>query len=110
MSKLTNAEGEVLSSVPSIKGVKPVGTQVLVEKLSAQEITSSTILIDEDATMAGAPQGYVKDLGPKVPEDHGIKVGDRVVLTGNYTPVPDFGNGRPLMLVDPHQIKAILEE
>ena len=111
--KITNADGEVVSTVPSIKGVKPAGSQVLVEVLTAQETLGTTIhLTDNDASAAGgAPQGYVKGVGPKVQTDIGFEVGNRVVLTGNFTPIPEFGDGhRPLILVDPHQIKAVLEE
>jgi hypothetical protein len=115
MTKLQGLSGEpleTLSQVPEVVGVKPAGTQVLVERLTPQEQSGAkTIQIMENAKQDGAPQGYVLDLGPKV-EGWGFEVGDRVVLTGNYTPLPEVEgkNGRDLILVEPHQVKAILVE
>ena len=115
MTKLQGLSGEpleALSQVPKIVGVKPAGTQVLVERLTNQEqMGVKTIQILDGAKPEGAPQGYVLDFGSKV-EGWGYKIGDRVVLTGNYTPIPEVpgANGRDLILVEPHQIKAILLE
>jgi len=115
MVKLQGLSGEPLEAlpqVPDISNVKPAGTQVLVERLTPQEQSGAkTIQVLDDAKQGGAPQGYVLDFGPKV-EGWGFEVGDRVVLTGNYTPLPEVPgkNGRELILVEPHQVKAILVE
>jgi co-chaperonin GroES (HSP10) len=111
--KLTDLAGEELNSVPSVSSVRPVGAQILVEFLSAQEALGTKLLLD-DKVAAGAPQGYVMALGPKVEEmQWGLKVGDRVLCSGSYTPCPEAGlskSGRMLGLVEPHVIKAVLEE
>lgn len=115
-TEILGADGQRTSSaVPSIKGVVPCGSQVLVELLTAQEALGTILQIDSSATVTGAPQGYVRKLGPKVLEDWGFKIGDRVTLHGNYTPLPE-GNierehsHRPWILIEPSQIKAILLE
>jgi co-chaperonin GroES (HSP10) len=101
-------EKEVLE----VKDIKPIGTQVLIETLTQQEILGTRIHLPEDEiSKKQAPQGYVLDMGPKVQTDWGFGVGDRVIVTGNYTPVPEFKRShRSLILVDPHQIKAVLKE
>jgi hypothetical protein len=86
-----------------------------VELLTAQEALGTILQIESSATVTGAPQGYVRKLGPKVSEDWGFKVGDRVTLHGNYTPLPEGNierenNHRPWILIEPNQIKAILLE
>jgi co-chaperonin GroES (HSP10) len=106
---IISTDGETLSKVPDIVDIEPVGTQVLFEELTAQELQSSTLYIT-GSSKNGPPQGYVLKVGPKTDsEEFGFKVGDRVVLTGNYTPVPGEGE-RSLGLVEPHQIKAVLVE
>lgn len=113
---IVGPNGEAVSRVPSISGVRPCGTQVLVELLTAQEALGTILQIDSSASVNGAPQGYIVALGPKVAEDLGFKAGDRVTLHGNYTPVPEVQkvsrrNGhRPWILVEPHQIKAVFVE
>lgn len=102
--------------VPSVVGVKPCGSQVLVELLTAQEALGTVLHVDSAASVNGAPQGYVVSVGPKVPADLGFQKGDRVTLHGNYTPVPEgqkldrLNSHRPLILVEPHQIKAVFVE
>jgi co-chaperonin GroES (HSP10) len=100
-----------LPELPSVIDVEPVGFQVLFEELTAQELQSSKIYVAGKRS-DGPPQGYILKVGPKVDvEEWGFKVGDRVVLVGNYTPVPgDDGRERALGMVEPHQIKAVLVE
>jgi co-chaperonin GroES (HSP10) len=106
---------------PDIKAVKPLGGQVLVEILLEEEVSpQSNIILPDSARgkgntgVGGAPQGYVLDIGPGLPAGFGIKVGDRVLLQGAFVPLPklsDNRNGsRERALVEPHTIKAILEE
>jgi hypothetical protein len=101
-------------SIPSVKDVSPCGSQVLVELLTAQEALGTILQIDADASITGAPQGYVRKKGPKVSDDWGFNVGDRVTLHGNYTPLSENidrpNSHRPWILVEPIQIKAILVE
>lgn len=108
---IISTEGKPLTVVPGIDDVNPVGSQILFEKLTAQELQSSTLHIPDSAVAGGPPQGYILKIGPKtVPEEWGFKVGDRVVLIGNYTPVPTQAGNREWGVIEPHQIKAVLVE
>lgn len=114
---ILGSDGEVATCpVPSVVGINPCGTQVLVELLTAQEALGTVLQIDSSASVNGAPQGYVVALGPKVPSDLGFEKGNRVTLHGNYTPLPENQSldrenpHRPLILVEPHQIKAVFVE
>ena len=119
MSKNTTilaADGSKANKVPGVVGVNPCGSQVLVEVLTAQEALGTILQIDSAASVNGAPQGYVVKLGPKVASDWGFKVGDRVTLSGNFTPLPEgqkFQRNNPdrmWILVEPIQIKAVFVE
>jgi co-chaperonin GroES (HSP10) len=91
------------------KGCKPCGSQVLLDLLSVQEMMG-TELIMTNKKPAGEYQAIVLAVGPAVELDNwGFKVGDRVLLSGNGTPVPDFNsNGRDKILMDPFSIKGVL--
>jgi hypothetical protein len=111
-SKIVDVAGEkMFVAAPKIIDAKPVGTQILFEKLTAQEILGSKIHVSDDMNL-GAPQGYVLSLGPSVAEAWGVKVGDRVIMSGSFTPLPDgiSKSGRELGLIEPHAIKAVLIE
>ena len=92
--------------------VQPIGFNVLVEMLTANEILNTKFALAENTTSGEAPQGYVLAVGPAVEaEKFGFKAGDRVLLQGNYVPVPDYGDSdRKKGLVQPHDIKAVLVE
>ena len=114
---ILGADGNAAAkSVPSVVGVSPCGSQILVELLTAQEALGTILQIDSAASMNGAPQGYIVEIGPKVPSDLGFQKGSRVTLHGNYTPIPEGQKiqrknpHRPLILVEPHQIKAVFVE
>ena len=110
------AGNEIKSALPSIKDVNPVGTCVLVELLTPEEIMGpSKLHIPAGAAQGvinGAPQGYILKIGGRVEPSYGLKVGDRICMQGNFVPLPDSTskNGRPLASVEPHTIKAILVE
>lgn len=105
---------------PPVKAVKPLGGQVLVEVFSEEEISTSQLILPDNAKnkgglgVGGAPQGRVLDIGPGLPQDFGIKVGDRVLLQGSFVPLPKMSDNRDgdreRALVEPHTIKAILIE
>jgi len=100
-----------MKKVKPIVGVKPTMSQILIERINAKEAIGTVLTIKDDSDY-GAPQAYILALGPTVKgEEVGIKVGDRVILTGNYTPVPNFdGNARERGIVEIHNIKAVLLE
>jgi co-chaperonin GroES (HSP10) len=99
-----------MKKTSKIVGVKPTLSLILVEHLTAADVNQSQLIVNENSDY-GAPQAYVLDLGPSVPKGAGIKVGDRVLLQGNYVPVPNFDrNHRERGLVEMHNIKAILHE
>jgi len=93
----------------------PVGFTILVELLTSQEVLGTRIHVGGDQKV-GAPQAYIRKIGPFVKEDkdYNFEVGDRVLLSGNYTPVPDMEgkgeNERTFGIVEPHAIKAVLSE
>jgi co-chaperonin GroES (HSP10) len=95
-----------------ITGYKPVASQVLVEILTPQEMSGAVIIVEKDVKM-GAPQAYIRGLGPSIkPEDWGFAIGDRIVLTGKYTPLPALENndGHEWGVIEPANIKAVLTE
>ncbi len=95
------------NTMKKIVSAKAAGYGILVEMLSQQEAMNTTLsLTKEEST-----QGYVKDVGPLVDKKCGLKKGDRVLLQGNYVPVPHTSKaGRKLGVVDLHNIKAVLGE
>ncbi|NIQ16115.1 MAG: hypothetical protein GTO02_17500, partial [Candidatus Dadabacteria bacterium] len=96
--------------VGKIVGVKPTGIQILIEHLTAQEASGSSIVVGENADI-GAPQAYVLAIGPGLEEERdklGFKVGDRVVVQGKYIPLPKpEGQKRELGVIDHVNIKAV---
>jgi hypothetical protein len=93
-----------------ISGAKPAGALVLVEILEAQEALGTRLSVGK-SSMGDCPQAYVLDIGPNVEADKwGFKVGDRVLLQGNYNPLPNWDGGRDKGIVECHAIKAVLQE
>lgn len=111
--KLVDSVGFELSGIPKVKGCNPVGSQILVEFLTTKEALGTNLHVNE-AKLTSAPQGYVLALGPKVDPNHfNIKIGDRVIMSGGFTPLPEFNgdnNDRMRGLVEPHAIKGVLTE
>jgi hypothetical protein len=95
----------------TIKDIKPATSTLLVEMLNPAEALGTKLALGEDATDVGAPQAYVVAVGPLLSKDCGIKIGDRVLLQGNYIPAPNFDNNtRRRGIVELHAIKAVLVE
>ena len=94
-----------------VSHVKPVGSQILVEFLTAQEQLNTSMILNEESNV-GATQGYILAFGPALKhEDWGLAVGDRVLLQGTYVPVPVSGqNNRKCGLVEVHNVKGVLVE
>ncbi len=96
-----------------IVGHKATGSLVLIEMLSANEVMSSmTGLILSENTKLEAPQAYILDIGPALEKEKwGFDVGDRVIFSGGFVPVPRTGSsGRQAGVIDAFSIKAVLEE
>jgi hypothetical protein len=97
-------------TLPKIVGVKPTGSQIMVEILTAQEALGTNMHVTDQAEV-GSPQAYITAFGPGLKEDVGLKIGDRVLLQGTFVPVPKFDNNpRRRGLLEVHNVKAVLEE
>lgn len=109
---LSMVPAPVVKAAPKIRGIRPTGSLVLVEFMTAQEISGSSIVIGEDVKLDGPPQGRVLDVGPGLPETAGISVGARVIVQGRGVgPLPDYdGKNRERMLVEYSMIKGIVDE
>lgn len=90
-----------------VVGVKPTGSRVLIEMLTSQEILDTKIFVRETASNDGPPQAVVLAIGPTL-VDHGLTLGDRVVLQGKYIPVPNCESDKIRGIVEYNDIKAIL--
>lgn len=101
-----------LNTIPKVVGVKPCGSQVLVEILTEQEKSNSSLYLSKDAKFSGTPQGYVVAAGPNFKsEDYGFKVGDRVILSGSGVMAPNYDNShRERLVFEPYVIKSVLVE
>jgi hypothetical protein len=107
--------GEVVTK--KVVAVNPVGSQVLVELLTYDEQHPQTgsLLTNVNKKFAKdeARHGWVRKIGPSVKStDWSFKEGDRVLISGSGTPVPNFidGNDHEWVLLEPYTIKAVLEE
>jgi hypothetical protein len=99
-------------ALPKAKSVHPFGSKILVEILKADEIMGTTLHISEDTQMDGAPQAYITELGPNVPSEAGLAVGQRVYWTGKGTQIENPGctSGRVNALLEINNVLAIIEE
>jgi len=94
-------------------GCRPVGSQVLVEHLTDNEMLGTTLhLPDGTNQSAEVQQSYVLAVGPGFEKGNwGFGVGDRVMVVGSYNPVPKFDEStREKGIIEPHNVRAVLEE
>ena len=112
--KLVMPDGtDVVTQIPKVKGVHPFGSKILVETLKASEVMGTSLAVDHAGADTGdAPQAYIVELGPQVPEDSGLKVGQRVYWEGKGMAVKDprAEHGRVRALLEISNIRAIIEE
>ncbi len=95
--------------VKRIVGIKPVGTQVLVEQLTTQESMGTILHVPGKDT--NTPQGYVLAIGPMVSEAFGIKVGMRVFFSAPHAYLPPGQTAeRQSWCIEWNAIKGILME
>lgn len=97
---------------PKLVDVKPTGSQILVEILTAQELANTNITISDKTDLKVPLQGYVRATGPGFKaEDWGYKVGDRVLISGNGVIAPTYDDThRDRFFMEPHAIKGVLVE
>jgi hypothetical protein len=109
--KIVGADGECLSSVRTVKGVTPCGSQVLVEILTPQELMNTNITISEKTDLKVPLQGYIRAVGPTFSSEWGYKVGDRVLISGSGVISPNYNSiNRDSFLMEPNAIKAVIVE
>jgi hypothetical protein len=113
--KIISPLGEELSAlpeVPPLEAVHPYGSKVLIEDLRPEEILNTKMFVPEKANCGDhAPQAYIVELGPRVPEEAGLEVGQRVFWSGTGVPVKDPRQSQRIRaLIEIHQIIAIAEE
>jgi co-chaperonin GroES (HSP10) len=100
---------KLVFEVNEVKGCRPVGSQILLELLTAQEIMNTKLhLRNNKAT--NEYQAFVLACGPGITsESWGFKVGDRVLVSGSGVPVPNYDDSeRDRVLMEPHSIKGVL--
>lgn len=92
-----------------VKSVKPIGTQVLLELLTPQEMLGTKVIVN-DMVQHKEFHGIVVAVGNVLDmSQQGFKIGDRVLLSGTGIPVPNYDNSsREKILMEPYCIKAIL--
>lgn len=97
---------------PKIIGVRPTGSQVLVEMLTAQELSNTNITISEKTDLKVPLQGYIVAAGPGFKsEDWGYAVGDRVLISGGGVIAPTYDDThRDRFFMEPTAIKSVLVE
>lgn len=97
---------------PEVTGVKPCGSQVLIEMLTAQELANTNITISEKTDLKVPLQGYVRSTGPGFkPDEWGFKVGDRVLISGGGVIAPNYDDcHRDRFFMEPHAVKSVLIE
>lgn len=101
-----------MSDTGKVVDCKPCGNQVLIELLTTQEMANTKLILNNTNKKLGAEyQAIVLAVGPQVNfESFGFKIGNRVVISGNAVPAPEYGpeTEREKVLVDPTAIKAVL--
>ncbi len=92
-----------------ISAVKAPGYSIIVEMLTEGEVSGSSLLLSHHSKESN--HAYVRDVGPLVDEKAGVKVGDLVIVQGNYIPVPNPSDTqRKWGSVELHAIKAVLNK
>lgn len=109
---LSTTEYAEPKQVGTVVNVKPVGSQVLVEILTPQEMAGTTLLLTEKADLKVPLQGYITAVGPLCKnDDYGFCVGDRVLISGTGVKAPNYDNThRDRYFMEPHAIKSVLIE
>lgn len=103
-----------VAEIPKIKGVHPTGSKILIETLTGRELNPTILEIPDGAEAdEGSNQAYIIALGPAMPDDSGLEVGQRIYWEGRGMPVEDprtKPGGRIRAILEIHNVKAIIEE
>jgi len=99
-------------SVPKISGLKPAGSQILVEILTANELMGTSLAITDKMDLKVPLQGYVRAVGPSFnSESWGYSVGDRVLISGSGVMAPNYdSSSRDRFFMEPTSVKSVLVE
>ncbi len=100
-----------MSCVPEIKGHVPVGNNILIELLTQQEISGSSLFVPEGSSKGPtAHQAYILAVSPMIEETWGLKVGQRISLNGGFVPLPGGQGKRDIGTIQFTSVVAILLE
>ncbi len=107
--KIITDENEQANNLGVVKSVRPLGTQVLLELLTPQEMLGTKVIVN-DMVQHKEFHGIVVAVGNLLDmSKQGFKIGDRVLLSGSGVPVPNYDNSnRDKILMEPFCIKAVL--
>ena len=79
-SELTVVGG---STVPKVVGVRPCGSQVMIEFLTSQELLGTSLTVGDKLDLKMPMQGYVRAVGPNFrATDWGFDICSRDIVTG----------------------------
>jgi co-chaperonin GroES (HSP10) len=108
---LSMTTSPTVKAAPKIKGLHPLGSNILIELLTSQELFGANIIVSDDTQFEGPPQAYVLEVGPAATDEIKSLVGKRVVVNGRGVNVPVFGESKRVrLLVEYPMIKGIIEE
>lgn len=115
MPKIISAFGEELSAlpeVPKVKAVHPWGSKIMIDGINNKELLNTKLHVPDEIDVGDfAAQAYIVELGPKVPEDCGLEVGQRINWSGTGVPIKDPRQDRRVRaLIEIHQVLAVIEE
>jgi hypothetical protein len=112
VKKIVGVDGQEFCSIPTVASVRPCGSQVLIEMLTAQELMNTTLKLSDGTDPKVPMQGYVRAVGPSFNEAWGFKVGDRVLISGSGVLAPNASlkSGRDSFLMEPVSVRAVLVE
>lgn len=99
-------------ALKKVIGAKAVTSKIIVEHIPAKETFDTKLIISDNVEDSGPPQAFILDMGPGIePATVGFKIGDRVIISGKYVPLPQVaGVTRPRGVVEIQDIKAVLVE
>lgn len=89
MSELFGNIGSGRNTLPTIDTVKALGSYIYVELLSPKEVLGTSLELTGNVSVK-VNEAYVLDIGPQVPKDYGLEIGQRVFVEGGIVFGPDY--------------------